>query len=85
MAPPFSGVPTQHRVRANGVEYFAPCAWDTFGIIAALKTHAEVVSRCEQSLEPLRLEFGPDGPPASDWRFHCLVPAAAWWRDIVFT
>lgn len=26
MAPPFSGVPTQHVVEAGGVEYFANCA-----------------------------------------------------------
>src|SRR5262245_39319225 len=85
MAPPFSGVSTQHRVRANGIEYMANCAWDAFGIVAALKAQARVISRCEQSLESLRLDFGPDGPSPSDWRFHCLVPAAAWWRDIVFT
>ena len=26
MAPPFSGVPTQHRVIVDGVEYYANCA-----------------------------------------------------------
>jgi hypothetical protein len=85
MAPPFSGVPTQHRVRANGIEYFANCAWDAFGIPAALHAPAEITSRCEQSGEPLRVRVGVDGPPASSWLFHCLVPAAAWWKDIVFT
>jgi hypothetical protein len=24
-------------------------------------------------------------PKESDWLFHCLVPAAKWWHDIVFT
>jgi hypothetical protein len=28
MAPPFSGVPTQHRVEVGEVSYFANCAWD---------------------------------------------------------
>src|SRR5438093_3500081 len=32
MAPPFSGVPTQHRVVVDGIEYFANCAWDALGI-----------------------------------------------------
>src|SRR5262249_48293957 len=32
MAPPFSGVPTQHRVTAGGVSYYANCAWDALGI-----------------------------------------------------
>jgi len=85
MAPPFSGVPTQHRVTSAGVSYFANCAWDAFGIPAALNRPGEVVSRCEQSKETLRLTVGLDGPEPSDWLFHCEVPAAKWWQDIVFT
>jgi hypothetical protein len=85
MAPPFSGVPTQHVVEADGVRYFANCAWDSLGIPAALHRPAVVHSRCEQTLEPFDLEVGLDGPEPSDWLFHCLVPAAKWWDDIVFT
>ena len=85
MAPPFSGVPTQHVVRAGGTEYFANCAWDALGILAALRQPGEVHSRCGQSGEPLRLRVGLGGPEASRWLFHCLVPAAHWWDDIVFT
>jgi len=85
MAPPFSGVPTQHRVASGGVEYFANCAWDALGIPAALHHSAEVISRCEQSNEPLRLRVGREGPEPSTWLFHCAVPAAKWWADIVFT
>ena len=85
MAPPFSGVPTQHRVRANGKEYFANCAWDSFGIPAALHADAEVLSRCEQTHEPLHVRLGPEGPPPSTWWFHVAVPAVHWWRDIVYT
>ena len=85
MAPPFSGVPTQHHVTAAGVSYYANCAWDALGIPAALQKPAWVHSRCEQSLEPLELEVSTAGPPASDWLFHCVVPAAQWWHDIVFT
>ena len=85
MAPPFSGVPTQHRVTSAGVSYFANCAWDALAIPAALHQPAVVHSRCEQSLEPLELAVSENGPEASDWLFHCLVPAARWWDDIVFT
>jgi hypothetical protein len=120
MAPPFSGVPTQHVAVVAGKRYFANCAWDVFGIVAALQPRGTEVaalqprgtevaalqprgtevaalqqgggaveSRCEQTLEPLRLIIrgGPDGPepPSSDWRFHCAVPAAHWWDDIVLT
>jgi hypothetical protein len=89
MAPPFSGVETQHVVESNGISYFANCAWDSLGIPAALQRPATVLSRCEQSMEPLRLRVGlggPEGPEAaSGWLFHCAVPAAHWWDDIVFT
>ena len=36
MAPPFSGVPTQHRVVSDGISYFANCAWDALGIPAVM-------------------------------------------------
>ncbi len=85
MAPPFSGVETQHRVRVGAVEYFANCAWDALGIPAALHKHGTVFSRCEQSMEPLVLDLGLDGPGHSEWLFHSLVPAAKWWNDLVFT
>jgi hypothetical protein len=86
MAPPFSGVPTQHHVVSGGVAYEANCAWDALGIPAALHRAAEVTSRCEQTQEPLHLRVSADGsvdgPP---WVVHFAVPAAHWWRDIVFT
>jgi len=85
MAPPFSGVPTQHRVIVDGLEYYANCAWDALGIPAALHRRGVVHSRCEQSLEPLDLEVDLNGPEPSGWLFHCLVPAARWWDDLVFT
>jgi hypothetical protein len=36
-------------------------------------------------MESMRLEVEPEGPASSDWLFHCVVPAAYWWDDIVFT
>lgn len=85
MAPPFSGIPTQHVVEADGIRYFANCAWDSLGILAALHKPGVVHSRCEQSGTPLHLNVSVDGPEPSDWLFHCLVPASQWWQDIVFT
>ena len=85
MAPPFSGIPTQHVAEVNGLRYFANCAWDSLGIPAALRAPGTVYSRCEQSGEPLHLPVGTGGPGPTDWVFHCQVPAAHWWDDIVFT
>lgn len=85
MAPPFSGVPTSHVVEVDDRSYFANCAWDALGVPAALRREGTVHSRCGQSGEPLRLRVGLDGPEPSPWLFHCLVPAARWWVDLVFT
>jgi hypothetical protein len=85
MAPPFSGVPTEHVARVGGRDYFANCAWDLLGVPAALGEEGEVHSRCAQSGERLDLAVGRDGPEPSPWLFHCLVPAAKWWDDIRFT
>ena len=85
MAPPFSGVPTQHVATVDGKRYFANCAWDVFGIVAALKKAGSIRSRCEQSGDRLDLDVTAAGPAPSDYWFHCPVPAAQWWDDIVFT
>ncbi len=86
MASPFSGVPTQHVAEAGGRRHFSNCAWDVLGVLAALGEPGIAHSRCEQSGEVLRLEVTPgDGPEPCDWLFHCSVPAAHWWDDIVFT
>src|SRR6476646_2051253 len=61
MAPPFSGVPTQHRVQVGSTAYFANCAWDALGIPAALQQSGLVSSECAQTGERLTLEVGAAG------------------------
>jgi hypothetical protein len=48
-APPFSAVPTPFRATADPMSWHAPCAWDAFGIPAALKRDAVVDARCAWS------------------------------------
>jgi Alkylmercury lyase len=85
MAPPFSGVVTQHRVTVGDREYFANCAWDALGIPAALHSAATIHSRCEQTLQPLTIRVANDGPDPVGCVAHFAVPAARWWDDIGFT
>jgi hypothetical protein len=85
MAPPFSGVPTQHVARVAGRSFFANCAWDALGIPACLHLPGEVHSRCDQSMDPIHLRVGSGGPDPEPCVIHFAVPAALWWRDIVFT
>src|SRR5262245_8405515 len=84
MAPPFSGVPTQHGVLVGRIAYCANCAWDALGIPAALQLPGRVSSECGFSREPLALEVGTDGPIPCGWVFHSLVAAARWWDNLVF-
>jgi Alkylmercury lyase len=57
MANPFSRIPTAFKVRANGKTYFANCAWDMFGIPAALHTDAVIEAVCTESNGPVQLEI----------------------------
>ena len=85
MANPFSAVPTAYRVRAGGRMWFANCAWDAFGVCAALGTDGTVKSTCVDCGGPIRVEIAGQQPSDTSLLFHCLVPARAWWDDIAYT
>ena len=85
MANPFSAVPTAFRVHADGRDWFANCAWDAFGICAALHADGRIEASCPDCGEPLVVAVHDQRPTDTDLLFHCLVPARRWWDDIVFT
>ena len=85
MANPFSAVPTAYRVHARGRWWYANCAWDAFGICAALHADGMIEASCADCGEPLRVEVRDGRADDESLVFHCLVPAAQWWDDIVFT
>jgi hypothetical protein len=85
MANPFSGVPTAYRVHADGRSWYANCAWDAFGVLGALKVDGRIDSSCPDCGEPYTVEVTDRQADRPDLLFHCLVPAAHWWDDIVFT
>ncbi len=85
MANPFSAVPTAYRVHASDRWWYANCAWDAFGILAALDGDGRVESSCPDCGEPYAVELAGRVIDRPDLLFHCLVPAAQWWDDIVFT
>ena len=84
MANPFSAVPTAYRVHAQGRWWYANCAWDAFGVLAALDVDGRIESSCPDCGEPYALDVS-EHATSSHLLFHCLVPAARWWDDIVFT
>jgi hypothetical protein len=85
MLNPFSMAPSAYRVKAGGRWWYGNCAWDAFGICAALHADGRVETSCPDCGEPLVVELREERPDDESLLFHCLVPAARWWDDIVFT
>jgi hypothetical protein len=83
-APPFSVAPTAFRVHAGRSSWFAPCAWDAFGIPAALDRDARIDASCAWSGEPVPCGVEFDRAYGSGV-IHLLVPAAHFWDDIAVT
>jgi Alkylmercury lyase len=85
MANPFSAVPTPHRVQAGGRSWYATCAWDAFGIPAALHVDGRISSACPDCQAPIEIDVRDRRPWPDEHVFHVVVPAEHWWDDIVFT
>ena len=86
IANPFSGVPTDFLVEVGTRTYWANCAWDSFGVIAALKAADGVIrAACAENGEPLRLEVRAGEAIDHGEVVHFLVPFSEWYNDMVFT
>lgn len=85
MANPFAAAPTAYRVRAAGRWWYANCAWDAFGVCAALHVDGRIETSCADCGEPLAVVVRDEQPDDDSLLFHCLVPAMRWWQDIAFT
>lgn len=85
MANPFAARPTDFRVEAAGRAWYANCAWDAFGIGAALGVDSQFETHCPDCDETLDVRVTDGRPDDTSLVFHVLVPAAGWWNDIGFT
>jgi hypothetical protein len=85
MANPFAAQPTAFRVEAGGRSWFANCAWDAFGIGAALQVDSTIHTDCADCHAPIDIVVRDGRPDDADLVFHVLVPAASWWDDIDYT
>jgi hypothetical protein len=85
MAMPFSAVPTDYRVEWDTGAAFANCAWDAFGIAAALATDVTITTHDPLDRTPLRIEVRGGRVIPDTYAVHFAVPAAQWWADIGFT
>ena len=85
MLAPFSGVPTPYLVEAADRRWHANCAWDAFGIPAALGVDGQVSATCLDCGDRLEVDVRGGVPTRDDFVVHFLLPASRWWEDIVFT
>jgi hypothetical protein len=76
MAHPFAAHHDGARVDAQGRTWWGNCAWDAFGIVAALKLQGAKITAQGITL---------DADDPADALFGVLVPARHWWDDIGFT
>jgi hypothetical protein len=79
MAHPFAAHTAGARVASGDREWWGNCAWDAFGIVAALE-----LDRATVTAQDITLEIDGD-TIAGDAVFGVLVPAAHWWDDIGHT
>lgn len=85
MANPFSGIPTDFKVHANGKTYFANCAWDMLGIPAALHADAVIEAVCSESNDWVKLEVKDGEVTNDDLLVHFPLSFSRWYDDLVFT
>ena len=85
MAHPFSAVPTAYRVEAAGRRWYANCAWDAFGICAALATDGRIEASCPDCGDAIGIDVRAACSDDESLLFHCLVPARRWWDDVAYT
>jgi hypothetical protein len=79
MAHPFAAHHDGTRVDSGGRTWWGNCAWDAFGIVAALGLEDATITDQEIALEVR------GGAVSGDAVFHVLVPARRWWDDIGYT
>ncbi|HJR86619.1 MAG TPA: organomercurial lyase [Acidimicrobiia bacterium] len=85
MANPFAGRETEFKVSTGERSWFANCAWDAFGIGAALGLDSVIETVCPDCSNPIRIAVTEGRPDDEASIFHVLVPAARWWDDITHT
>ena len=85
MAHPFSAWPMGFVLRAGHRFWWGGCAWDSFGIVAALCERVEILTVCPSCGRELRYAASHTEPPTEDYVVRLPRPAAEWWEDVVAT
>jgi DNA-binding transcriptional MocR family regulator len=85
MANPFSAIPTTYKVRSGAKEWWANCAWDTLGIVAALNIDAQIEAIYPDNRDLAEFHLRGD---SFDGRGHVVyfpLPFRHWYDDLIYT
>lgn len=89
MAHPFTAAPMAFVLTpTDGFDdrrWWGGCAWDSFGISAALGLEVRIDTACPHCARHLSLVAGPSTPPPEELTVRFPRPAAEWWADVVAT
>lgn len=85
MAHPFSNVPTGYQFQSGGVGYDANCAWDAFGIPAALQRDGVVTALMPAGHGKARIAVRGGEITGDGGLVHFLLPLRHWYDDLVYT
>ena len=85
MAMPFSNMQTAFTVISGGRAYYAPCAWDAFGVPAMLGADARIFTTCADCGGALERKVSNGALTETRGIVHFALPARRWWDDVGFT
>ena len=85
MAMPFSNMQTAFTVISGGRAYYAPCAWDAFGVSATLGADARIFTTCADCGGALERKVSNGALTETRGIVHFALPARRWWDDVGFT
>lgn len=89
MAHPFSAAPMAFVLTPlDGFDdrrWWGGCAWDSFGISAALDLDVRIDTACPHCATALSYEAGGQLPPPEHLAVRFPRPASQWWDDVVAT
>ncbi|WP_033377890.1 alkylmercury lyase family protein [Corynebacterium lubricantis] len=89
MSHPFSASPMAFTVTPqDGFDdrrWWGGCAWDSFGMSAAVGVDVRIDTACPQCGNHLNYTAGPAQPPIAEHVVRFPRPAAQWWPEVVHT
>ena len=89
MAHPFTSAPMAFVLTPldghDDRRWWGGCAWDSFGISAALGIDVRIDSACPHCGAQLSIDAGPEMPPPDGPVVRFPRPARDWWNDVVGT